>query len=161
MYHRPIDAAYAGETWAVGPHVSSRILEMSPLSLVAMGDAVFQAIVRAYPLESIDLLSLGESDEFELGMNRIPDEVFAEIISLTYGVDAVEFLETPIEERRAYLTANGEVPVDAIDELSPYQNTVYYLCLASDESRQLSLEIAQMAPAERGGGDKTNPPEPN
>lgn len=116
---------------------------MSALNLVTMSDGPFNAILRAMPLEALDLISAGDADEYDLGMARVPDDVWAEFYALTYGIDTAEFLDVPEAHRRAYLEACGEVPLDAMQALTPLQMNVYYDSMAGGDDRQVALVRAK------------------
>lgn len=144
-----IDIDYAISVWSGGLAESILVLGIPPSELLGMPIAEFNNTVRAFPLETLDVISLGDEEEYRAGMDRVPDDVFAQLYSLTYGIDAAEFLREPVQDRPAFLLTYGEVPFEIIQALSAYQLNEYYVCLADGLGRPVSAARAMNAPLTR------------
>ncbi len=127
---------------------------MTPLELVTMAEAPFKAILYALPLEALDLISEGTTDEFQLGMARVPESVWAEFYALTYGIDPDEYLDVPESDRRGWLEFWSDLPLSVMEKLTPYQLNVYYESILDGEDRRHSLALASVSPTERPDDSK-------
>ncbi len=151
LFCREIDVDYAISVWSSGLAESVLALGMPPSELLGLPKAEFNKSVRAQPLEALDVLSLGNEIEFRAGMTRVPEDVFAQLFALNYGINAAELLQQPNKDREAYILAFGEVPLETIQSLTPYQLNEYYASMANGYSRLIAAARALNAPEKRKG----------